>query len=172
MRCLGRVSQAEGCACKAVRQMRLCVCQTGEASARRSGQADPARVWSREGLESYGRAFDSFFFFFNVFLIYIRLFFYFFLIFSLAALGLSCSTRDLRSGMFSCGVQTLTCSMWTLSYGMHVESSSSGIEPGPPALGVWSLTPWTTREVLAGPLILFYVQLKASGRFCRKRKYL
>ena len=28
-----------------------------------------------------------------------------------------------------------------------------GIEPGPPALGVWSLTHWTTREVSWGPLL-------------------
>ena len=27
-----------------------------------------------------------------------------------------------------------------------------GIEPGPPALGAWSLTHWTTREVLHNPV--------------------
>ena len=41
-----------------------------------------------------------------------------------------------------------SCSMRTLSCGMHVGSNSPpGIEPGPPALGAWSLTHWTTREV-------------------------
>ena len=30
------------------------------------------------------------------------------------------------------------------------------MEPGPPALGAWSLTHWTTREVLMMSLIYFY----------------
>ena len=46
----------------------------------------------------------------------------------LAALGLSCGTQDLR------------CSMWVLG-------PWSGIESGSPALGVWSLSHWITREV-------------------------
>ena len=40
--------------------------------------------------------------------------------FSMAVPGLSCSMRDLVP--------------------------RPGIEPGPPALGAWSLSPWTTRE--------------------------
>ena len=34
----------------------------------------------------------------------------------------------------------LSCSMWGLF-------SLPGIEPGPPTLGAWSLSHWTTREV-------------------------
>ena len=40
----------------------------------------------------------------------------------------------------SCGMQTLSCSIQDLV-------SQPGIKPGPPALGAWSLTHWTTREV-------------------------
>ena len=40
----------------------------------------------------------------------------------------------------SCGLQTLTCSMWDLV-------SWLGFEPRPPALGTWSLSYWTTEEV-------------------------
>ena len=43
-------------------------------------------------------------------------------------------------GIFSCGMRTLTCSMWDLV-------PWPGIEPGPSALGAWSLSHWTTREV-------------------------
>ena len=45
----------------------------------------------------------------------------FFAFLYLAVPGLSCSMRDLVP--------------------------RPGIEPGPPALGAWSLSPWTTREV-------------------------
>ena len=38
--------------------------------------------------------------------------------------------------------QTLSCGMWDLV-------PSTGIKPGPSALGVWSLSLWTTREVPA-----------------------
>ena len=48
---------------------------------------------------------------------------------------LSCSTRDL-----SCGMQTLSCSLWDLVPWL-------GIKPRLPALGMWSLSHWTTREV-------------------------
>ena len=41
--------------------------------------------------------------------------------------------------LFSCGMQSLSCSMWDLV-------PWSGIEPGLPALGVWSLSHWVTRE--------------------------
>ena len=37
-------------------------------------------------------------------------------------------------------MQTLSCSIQDLV-------SQPGIKPGPPALGAWSLTHWTTREV-------------------------
>ena len=56
-------------------------------------------------------------------------YFFFFLIFIyLAVLGLSCS------------MWTLRCSIWGLV-------PLWGIKPRPPALGVWSLSHWTTREV-------------------------
>ena len=51
----------------------------------------------------------------------------------LAASGLSC-------GIFSCGMRTLSCSMWDLV-------PWPGIEGGPPALGAWRFNHWTTREV-------------------------
>ena len=57
-------------------------------------------------------------------------------------LGLSCGTQDL----LSCHVQTLHCGMWDLV-------PRPGIEPGTPALGVWSLSHWTTREVPAQALL-------------------
>lgn len=37
-------------------------------------------------------------------------------------------------------VGTLSCSMWD-------EVPCPGMEPGPPALGAWSHSPWSTREV-------------------------
>ena len=40
----------------------------------------------------------------------------------------------------SFGMWALTCNMWNLV-------PWAGIEPRPPALGVWSLSYWTTREV-------------------------
>ena len=51
-------------------------------------------------------------------------------------------------GICSCGMWTLVAAcrllvvacMWDLV-------PRQGIEPGPPALGAWSLTQWTTREV-------------------------
>ena len=42
--------------------------------------------------------------------------------------------------IFSCGTWTLSCGIWDLG-------PWPGIEPGPPALGAWSLSHWTTREV-------------------------
>ena len=42
--------------------------------------------------------------------------------------------------IFSCSIQTLSCSLWDLV-------SWPGIEPGPPALGAQSLSYWTFREV-------------------------
>ena len=40
-----------------------------------------------------------------------------------------------------------TCSIWTLSCGMWDPVPWSGIESSSPALGVWSLSHWITREV-------------------------
>ena len=45
-------------------------------------------------------------------------------------------------GILSCCVRSLSCGMWGLV-------PWPGIKPGPPALGVRSLSHWTTREVLA-----------------------
>ena len=42
--------------------------------------------------------------------------------------------------IFRCGMWTLSCSIWDLVF-------PPGIEPGPPVLGVQSLSPWTAREV-------------------------
>ena len=58
---------------------------------------------------------------------------------SLAVPGLSCGTA--RSSIFltACGI--FCCGMWDLV-------PWSGIKPGPPALGVQSLSHWTHREVL------------------------
>ena len=53
----------------------------------------------------------------------------------LASLGLSYGTQDLH------------CPMQALSGGIQDLAPRAGIEPGPPALGVWSLSHWTTREV-------------------------
>ena len=43
-------------------------------------------------------------------------------------------------GIFSCGMQTL-------SYGTYDLIPWSGMEPGSPTLGAWSLSHWTPREV-------------------------
>ena len=53
----------------------------------------------------------------------------------------------------------LCCGMWNLEL-QHVGSSSpTGIEPRPPALGAWSLSHWTTREV---PEDLFKMQTRTQ----------
>ena len=54
----------------------------------------------------------------------------------MTAPGLSHSMQNL----FSCDMQTLISSMWDLV-------PWPGIEPGPAALGAWSVSHWTTREV-------------------------
>ena len=66
---------------------------------------------------------------------------FFFSIYYLAVLGLSCHTQ-----IFSCDVWYLV--PWP------------GIKPGPPALGAWSFSHWTTREV---PQISFDLCLYLSG---------
>ena len=46
----------------------------------------------------------------------------------------------------SCHIQTLSCDMWESSF----LNRDPGMEPGSPALGVQSLSHWTTREVPGG----------------------
>ena len=45
------------------------------------------------------------------------------------------------------GIFDLCCSMWILRCSMWDLVPWPGIEPGSPALGAWSLSHWTTREV-------------------------
>ena len=58
-------------------------------------------------------------------------------------------------GIFAavCGIFAVACGIFsrgmrTLSYGMWDLVPQPGIKPRPPALGVWCLSHWTTREVL------------------------
>ena len=48
---------------------------------------------------------------------------------------------------FSCDMQTLSFSMWDLVPWLRVE-------PRPPALGVWSLSHWTSKEVPSGTFLV------------------
>ena len=50
--------------------------------------------------------------------------------------GLRCGMQDI----FSCSMRTLSCGTWDLA-------PWPGIKPRSPALGAWSLSHWTTREV-------------------------
>ena len=62
---------------------------------------------------------------------------------------------------FSCGMQALSCGMWDLVL-------PPGIDPGPPALGAWSLSHWTTREIsalLLSSLVVSYLLLITSSMF-------
>ena len=43
-------------------------------------------------------------------------------------------------GIFSWSIRALSCRMWGLVLGL-------GIQPEPPALGAWSVSRWTTREI-------------------------
>ena len=54
----------------------------------------------------------------------------------------------LAASGLSCSIQILACGMWDLV-------PWPGIEPEPPALGLWSLSHWTNREV---PLVYSYTQ--------------
>ena len=54
----------------------------------------------------------------------------------------------------------LSCSMWALSCSMWDLVPQRGIEPGPSALGVQSLTHWTTREVPLRWLLEFHQVLR------------
>ena len=75
---------------------------------------------------------------------------------------LSCGTQDLQSslqhmGSFSFDRQVLSCT-W------HSRSSSL-IKPGPPALGAWSLSHWTTRKVPKVYLFLLSLFLLQCSSF-------
>ena len=63
---------------------------------------------------------------------------------SLVAPGLICSTQHLPSLMQY--VRSFSCGMWILSYGMWDLVPWPGTEPRPLALGVLSLSHWTTKE--------------------------
>ena len=58
----------------------------------------------------------------------------------LAPLGLSCGTQVAACGIFN-------CSMQTLSSGMRDLVPQVGIKLWLPALGVWTPSHWTIREV-------------------------
>ena len=57
--------------------------------------------------------------------------------------------------LFNLAAPGLSCSMQTLSWGMWDLIPRPGMEPGPPVLGAWSLSHWTTREVLRILLLAF-----------------
>ena len=54
--------------------------------------------------------------------------------------------------LFSCGMWTLSCSVWNLG-------PWTGIEPGPPVLGVQSLSHWAPREVLESVFLKTFYKL-------------
>ena len=65
----------------------------------------------------------------------------------LAALGLGCGTWDLQS---DAACRTFSCGVWGLVPWPRTQ-------PAPPALGVWNLSHWTTREVPKLFYILKYI---------------
>ena len=68
----------------------------------------------------------------------------FFLMFIyLAVPGLKCSTQDLRSPLWHVG-SSVACTPFLAARGIQFPDQG---QPGPPALGVWSLSHWTTKEV-------------------------
>ena len=79
---------------------------------------------------------------------FLKIFIYLFIY--LAALGIfvaMCEIFVAAYEIFSCSLQTLSCGIRTLSCGMWDLVPWAGIEPRPPALGAWSLSHCTTREV-------------------------
>ena len=60
-------------------------------------------------------------------------------------------------GVFSCGMQTLSCGIWNLV-------PLPKIKPRSPALGVWHLSHWTTREVPATLYLGFASRPQAPSR--------
>ena len=80
----------------------------------------------------------------NVPLLVPTLFFFFLYLFILAVPGLNCSMWDLH-----CSVHyLLVAACGLLSCGIRDLVPRPGMEPGPLVLGAWSLTHWTTREIL------------------------
>ena len=76
--------------------------------------------------------------------LFIYLFLYFLFIYLAGrVLAVACGIFDL-----GCGMQTLSCGMWDLG-------PWPGMKPRPPALGVQSLSQWTTREVPPPPAHLY-----------------
>jgi len=73
------------------------------------------------------------YFIFNIYLFY------------LAVLGLSCTMQDLRFSLLHGG--SFGCRMWTPNCSMQDLVPWPGIKLRLPALGMWSLSHWTTREV-------------------------
>ena len=81
--------------------------------------------------------------------VFLFVFCFLFIVFiHLAALGLSCGTSGLRSSVFVAACGIFSYSMWTLSCGVWDLVPWPGMEPGASALGAWSFSNWTTREVL------------------------
>ena len=70
---------------------------------------------------------------------------YFYLFVCLAALGLSCGARDLQSSLQH--MESLVAACRLLACGTRNLVPWPGIKPSAPALWVWSLSHWTTREV-------------------------
>ena len=71
----------------------------------------------------------------------------------MAALSLSCCTKDLRSLLQY--VKSFNCNIWD-------PVLWPGIEPGPPALKSWSLSRWTTKEVPPPPCCSFCGQASSQ----------
>ena len=62
-------------------------------------------------------------------------------------------------GLFRCGMGTLSCGVWCLG-------PQQGMEPGSPALGVWSLSHWTMRDVLRLHFLMGVSQTHFRNTFC------
>ena len=68
--------------------------------------------------------------------------------------------------IFSYTMRTLSCSTWSLNCSVWDLVPWPGIEPGPPALGAWSLSPWTTREVLRSQFFINPWTPRSSWDWC------
>ena len=69
----------------------------------------------------------------------------------------------MHGSLFSCSMQTLSCSMWDLA-------PWPGIGPGPRALGMWSLSHWTTTASY-DPLMFQMRKLKLRNVSTSVRSY-
>ena len=91
---------------------------------------------------------------------------------ALGAWSLSCwTTREVPSGLFSCnmwGLLVAACKIF--SCGLSDLVPQPGIEPGPPALGTWSLSHWTTMDTPNLLIITINVQLWDLVRGCQSMK--